>query len=96
VNLGRFETVALGLLAIACCAGLPLLAAAGLSATLWLGGVTFGLAALAAVIALWMLRALAASGLPACEARRLANPRAAGRRAAVKSLLRGLARMLPV
>ncbi|MFN2469155.1 MAG: hypothetical protein ABR521_13625 [Gaiellaceae bacterium] len=52
-------TLALAMLAISCCAGLPLLLAAGLSAAaaVWVGGITFGLAIFAAAVALLALRA---------------------------------------
>ena len=47
------------LLAVACCAGLPLLAGAGLGVALlaWVGGIVVGVVALAAALALFVLRA---------------------------------------
>ena len=52
-------TVALGLVAIVCCAGLPLLLAAGVSsaAAAWLGGIMLGLVVFAAALAFLALRA---------------------------------------
>lgn len=51
-------TSALALLAVVCCAGLPLLLAAGLSAAaaVWIGGITLGVAVFAASLALLVLR----------------------------------------
>lgn len=51
--------IVLALVAVVCCAGLPLLLAAGLSAAAvaWLGGITLGLVAFAASLALLALRA---------------------------------------
>ena len=48
-----------GLLAVVCCAGLPLIVAAGLGAAAfaWIGGVAAGLLALAIVVALLVVRA---------------------------------------
>ena len=48
-----------GLLAVVCCAGLPLIVAAGLSAAAlaWIGGVAVGLLALAVAVALLVVRA---------------------------------------
>ena len=50
---------AVALLAVACCAGLPLLVAAGLSvaAVALIGGITVGAIALGAVIGLLVVRA---------------------------------------
>jgi Flp pilus assembly protein TadB len=47
------------LLAVACCAGLPLIVGAGLSVALlaWVGGIVAGVVALAAALALIALRA---------------------------------------
>jgi hypothetical protein len=47
-----------GVLAVVCCAGLPLLVAAGLSvaALAWVGGIVVGFIALAAALALFVLR----------------------------------------
>ncbi len=55
----RIGLAGLALLPIVCCAGLPLLVAAGLSVTAFalIGGITAGLIAVAAVIALLIVRA---------------------------------------
>ncbi len=47
------------LLAVVCCAGLPLLVGAGLSVAIlaWVGGIVVGVVALAAALALFVLRA---------------------------------------
>ena len=49
----------IGVLAIVCCAGLPLILAAGLSATVlvWAGGLALGVIALGVAIALSVVRA---------------------------------------
>ena len=66
-----------GLLAVVCCVGLPLIVAAGLSAAAfaWIGGVAAGLLALAIAVALLVVRARNAacavlSKPPSTEARR--------------------------
>ncbi len=48
-----------GVLAIVCCAGLPLIVAAGVSAAVlaWAGGVAVGVIALGVAVALLVLRA---------------------------------------
>jgi len=63
----------IGLLAIACCAGLPLILAAGVSAAVlaWVGGLTAGLIALGFAVALLVIRARRRSrALPATPSRR--------------------------
>ena len=56
MNRGRFEALVAVLLAITCCAGLPLVVAAGAGAALWFGGIGLGVAVLAASVALVRLR----------------------------------------
>ena len=51
------EGVAAALLAITCCAGLPLVVAAGAGAALWFGGIALGVGVLAVSAALLRLRA---------------------------------------
>jgi hypothetical protein len=55
---GSLGAAGIAVLAVACCAGLPLLLAAGLSiaALAWIGGVAVGFVALAAALALIVLR----------------------------------------
>ncbi len=59
------------ILAVVCCAGLPLLVAAGVSvaALAWIGGLALGLAALAIAIALLVLRARRAAPAVASDRR---------------------------
>ncbi len=61
-----------GVLAIGCCAGLPLLAAAGLSAAAYglIGGIAAGAIALAAGVAVFVIRARrrAACAVPGTKA----------------------------
>ena len=47
------------LLAITCCAGLPLVVAAGAGAALWFGGIALGVAVLAVSAALLRVRGAA-------------------------------------
>lgn len=63
----------LALLALACCVGLPLVAAAGLSAAAltWLGGIAAGAVALAVLAAILITRAgRRARGTASCNHRR--------------------------
>lgn len=52
----RLEAVAAALLAITCCAGLPLAVAAGAGAALWFGGIALAVAVLAAAVTFVPLR----------------------------------------
>ena len=68
----------LALLALACCAGLPLVAAAGLSAAAlaWLGGIAAGTVASAVLAAILITRAgRRARGWASCDTAAPASPK---------------------
>jgi len=73
-GLGKSLSVGgIGVLAVVCCAGLPLLLAAALSAAAlaWAGGLTVGLVALGVAVALLVVRARRrSSALPSTTTRR--------------------------
>ena len=55
----RLGAAGIALLAVVCCAGLPLIVAAGLSAAAfaWIGGIAVGIAAFAVAVAILVVRA---------------------------------------